>query len=178
MQVALLCVGNEFPFLCLSQRDWISETVQPIRINGKALGVLPMSRGFVLILLVARRYFRSASKPYPFSYRCKKRRRYHLGARLLWPRLPSRALRLLHTKRHRRCASGCGGAIARSSRAIACSSCAIDGGCGSGGAGSGCPDGVPLRLLPWSLRSLFAELLLKGLCRRPTFHLPLDNQPL
>ena len=78
------------------------------------------------------------------------------------------------------CASGGGGAIARRSRAIACSSRAIDSGCGSGGAGSGCPDGVPLRLLPWSLRPLFAELLLKGRSRRPTFHshTSLDNQPL
>ena len=64
-----------------------------------------------------------------------------------------------HPQRHRGCAS-CG------SGAVACSSCAIAGGCGSGGAGGGCPDCVPLRLLPWSLWPLLA--VLNGLSRRLT----------
>ena len=44
------------------------------------------------------------------------------------------------------------------SGSVACSNCAISGGCRSGGAGGGCPDCVPLRLRPWSVRPLLAVL--------------------
>ena len=51
MQVALICVGNEFPFLCLSQRDWtFGKPCSADQDKRKSVGVLPMSRGFVLIL--------------------------------------------------------------------------------------------------------------------------------
>src|SRR6185312_1289637 len=123
-------------------------------MDGKALGVLPMSRGFALILACGASLFSFGVQASPILFAPMQKAASDIILVWDWCGLGFHRDVYGYCIRNGTVVASCGrdsygsGSVAYGSGSVARSSCAS----------SSCPDRVPLRLLPWSLWPLPAAL--------------------